>query len=341
MDTITHLALGACIGESMLGKKAGRRALLWGAMAQSVPDIDFVAGFFADPSSNLLIHRGLTHSFLFAILITPILSYPAYVIHKKREGIKYKEWLLFFGVLVLGHDLLDGFNAYGTGWLEPFNSMRISFDILFVADPLFSIWLAISMIALLIYKPVYKYRKYWLRFGILLPSIYFLYAIYNKYTIHTATERALREQHIAYNDYLTTPVFFNNWLWFVVASADSGYYVGYRSVFDKKKTIEFEYFPRNDALLEQVKDRPDVQRLIRFSRGYYTLEKWNDTLVFNNLRFGQITGWQNPRAPFAFHYYIGDDFAGNLLVVQRGRFAGWNRETFNTLVERIKGESKK
>src|SRR5688572_21514063 len=107
MDTITHLALGACIGETLLGKKAGKRALLWGAMAQSVPDIDFIAGFFLDPASNLLFHRGFTHSFLFVFLITPVLSYPAYRVHKRREGIRYREWLLFFFIQVLVHDLLD------------------------------------------------------------------------------------------------------------------------------------------------------------------------------------------------------------------------------------------
>ena len=339
MDTITHLALGACIGETMLGKKAGKRALLWGAMAQSVPDVDFIAGFFLDPASNLLFHRGITHSILFAVLITPVLSWPAYKVHKKREGIKYREWLLFFLVQVLVHDLLDGFNAYGTSWFMPFNDTKYSFDVLFVADPLFSIWLAVAMVALFVFKPVYKNRKYWLRFGMLLPAIYFLYALFNKYSIHTETKAELIRQNINYDDYFTTPVYFNNFLWYVVVSADSAYYVGYRSVFDRNKTIEFAYIPKNKHLLEQVKDRDDVSKLVKFARGYHTMEMWHDTLVFNNLRFGQVPGaWESPRTDFAFHYFVGDDFAGNLMVVQRGRFQGWNRETFSSLWRRIRGK---
>jgi len=30
-----------------------------------------------------------------------------------------------------------------------------------------------------------------------------------------------------------------------------------------------------------------VMDLKTFSQGYYTVEKWKDTLVFNDLRFGQ------------------------------------------------------
>lgn len=69
MDSLTHIVLGACIGEVMLDKNAGRKAMLWGALAQSVPDIDFIAGMWMPVSTELLAHRGITHSFLFAIFI--------------------------------------------------------------------------------------------------------------------------------------------------------------------------------------------------------------------------------------------------------------------------------
>jgi inner membrane protein len=80
-----------------------------------------------------------------------------------------------------------------------------------------------------------------------------------------------------------------------------------------------------------------VQQLIRFSQQYYTIEKKQDTVVFNDLRFGQIIGWQNPKEKFAFHYYLQPDI-DNTLVVQRGRFAKWDRRVFRTFLNRIKGE---
>ncbi|HEY0732729.1 MAG TPA: metal-dependent hydrolase, partial [Chitinophagaceae bacterium] len=67
-------------------------------------------------------------------------------------------------------------------------------------------------------------------------------------------------------------------------------------------------------------------------------EQWNDTLVFNDLRFGQIVGWHDPRERFAFHYYLGHDEEDNRLVVQRGRFARWNEESLSSLIRKIKGD---
>jgi inner membrane protein len=58
--------------------------------------------------------------------------------------------------------------------------------------------------------------------------------------------------------------------------------------------------------------------------------------MFNDLRFGQIIGWQNPKEDFAFHYYLHPDI-DNTLVVQRGRFAKWNVQVVETLFNRIKG----
>ena len=64
MDSITHIALGACMGEAFLDRKLGKKAMLWGALAQSVPDIDFVASFWMNTSNNLL-GTSRIHSFFF------------------------------------------------------------------------------------------------------------------------------------------------------------------------------------------------------------------------------------------------------------------------------------
>ncbi len=81
----------------------------------------------------------------------------------------------------------------------------------------------------------------------------------------------------------------------------------------------------------------DTHRLIRFSQGFYTIEKAGDsTLVFNDLRFGQMIGWNNPQAGFVFHYFMQnpDD---NALVIQRGRFNNWNKEAVLGLLRRMRG----
>ena len=335
MDSLTHIAVGACVGEAFFEKGFGKKALFWGALAQSIPDVDFFAGFWLNTSENLLAHRGFTHSILFALLVIPALALSADRIHRPHD-IMFKKWLLFFSAEVFLHLFLDGFNNYGVGWFEPFSHHRFSFNAIYVADFFFSIWAGIAFVMLVILKRYHPRRKFWWKFGLGLPLIYLCYCVYNKVIIDNDVRSILRKQNIPHTRYFTTPAPLQNWLWFVVAGNDSGYYVGYRSVFDSKKQISFQYFPRNEALLEPRKDEAEVQRLIRFSQQFYTMEQWNDTLVFNDLRFGQVIGWSDPKEKFAFHYYLKAD-ADNRLVVQRGRFAKWDKTAVKKLFQRIRG----
>jgi inner membrane protein len=336
VDSLTHIAIGACIGEAVLHKQLGKRALLWGILAQSIPDIDFIAAAWLNTSENLLAHRGFTHSILFALMISVAMALACDHWHRPHN-IRFSKFILFFTAQVFIHIGLDSLNAYGIGLFEPFSHQRISFDVLFVADPFFSFAPGIAIAALFILRNEKRHQRLtWMRFGLIIPILYVCYALYNKTTINNDVRKILAARQITYNDYFTTPTPFNNWLWFVVAANDTGYQIGYRSVFDSKKQIDFTFFYKNDSLLKPVTKDADEERLIRFARNYYTIEKWNDTLVFNDLRFGQVAGWKDPRAPFAFHYYL--EYPGdNTLVVQRGRFQGWDWQTVRSLLSRIKG----
>ena len=335
MDSLTHIALGACIGEAFFEKGFGKKAMLWGALAQSIPDIDFISSFWLNTPESLLAHRGFTHSFLFAGLIIPIFALAADKTHRPHN-IAFKTWILFFAAEVFLHLFIDGFNNYGVGWFEPFSHHRYSFNTIYVADPFFSVWAGIAFFMLLILNSHSAKRKFWWKFGVIIPFIYLGYCSLNKVKINSGVKEILAAQHIPHERYFTTPAPLQNWLWYVVAGNDSGYYVGFRSVFDRKKQIDFQYFPRKDSLLQAVNNYEDLQKLIRFSQQFYTAEMYNDTLVFNDLRFGQVIGWTNPKEKFVFHYYLqhpGD----NKLVVQRGRFAKWDWDVVKALAKRIRG----
>ncbi len=335
MDSVTHIVLGACMGEAFAGKTLGKKAMLWGAMAQSIPDIDFIAAFWMDTSSNLLAHRGFTHSFLFSIIITPLFALLAEKLHRPHD-ISLKKWMLFFGAVIFTHIIIDAFNNYGVGWFEPFSHRRISFNAIYVADPFFSVWPAIAFAALVYLKRWSPKRKAWWRMGLGLSTLYLMYCLFNKTSIDKDVREILQKQQISHTRYFTTPAPLQNWLWYVVAGNNNGYYVGFRSLFDSKKEISFQYFPRNDSLLKPLAGHEELMDLTRFSQQFYTVEKWNDTIVFNDLRFGQIIGWQKPRGKFVFHYFLQHP-RDNTMVVQRGRFAGWNWQTVAPFLKRIKG----
>lgn len=71
MDSLTQITLGAAVGEVVLGKRAGNRAMLWGAIAGTIPDLDVFANAVTDEISALAYHRAFTHSLAFA-MVTPL-----------------------------------------------------------------------------------------------------------------------------------------------------------------------------------------------------------------------------------------------------------------------------
>lgn len=337
LDSLTHIVSGACIGEAIAGKQLGKKALLLGAIAQSLPDIDIVVSPFLSPTDDLLAHRGITHSLLFAIIITPLLAYISRLIFQKSQ-VSFRKWLWFWAAGLFIHLFIDAFNAYGTGWLEPFSHYRVSFNTLFVLDPLFTICPLIACIALIILRNKSNKRALWYKIGIMGSCIYLAFAITNKLVAGSAVSAAFKKQQITYKRYFTTPTPLNTLLWQVVAENDSGYYIGYRSAFDGNVDINFHYTYRKEQLLQLTANKHDVDNLLRFSNGYYTAALKKDTLVFNDLRFGEIQGWAEDNPAFIFYYYLQYPEA-NKLAVQRGRFAKWDAQALKRFFKRIAGKA--
>ena len=77
MDSLTQIVLGASVGEAILGKKIGNKAMLWGAIAGTIPDLDVLLRYFTDEISSTQMHRGFSHSIVFAVLIAPLLGWIA------------------------------------------------------------------------------------------------------------------------------------------------------------------------------------------------------------------------------------------------------------------------
>jgi inner membrane protein len=335
MDTITHIVLGACTGEAFAGKQLGKKALFIGAVANTLPDCDVLSNLWLNTDRALLAHRGFTHSILFVALAATSFAF-LFQRFSKRRNITFRFWTGFFALELFLHIFIDAFNSYGTGWFEPFSHYRVSLNTIFVADPFYTIWLLVAFVTLLVLKGDSKSRRSWVTFGLGISTLYFMYCIINKINTDVNIKSILKKQHITYQTFFSTPTPLNNWLWYIIVSNDSGYYIGYRSVFDSERQIDLHYFSKNDLLLDPYEGKQDVQHLVRFSQGLYTVEARDGSVVFNDLRFGQIEGWSNPRAGFVFHYFL--ERKDNRMVVQRGRFAQWNRGSINSLVKRIKGD---
>lgn len=83
----------------------------------------------------------------------------------------------------------------------------------------------------------------------------------------------------------TTP--FNILLWRVIALEGGTYKVGYLSLFDKNKTIQFMPYSRaSDGLIEDVRDLPKFQRMAWFTKDFYKLEAIDNKIIISDLRMG-------------------------------------------------------
>ncbi|MBT8293638.1 MAG: metal-dependent hydrolase, partial [Eudoraea sp.] len=70
MDSLTQIVLGAAVGEASLGNKVGNKAMLYGAIAGTIPDLDIIANYFTDTITATEWHRGFSHSIMFCVLLS-------------------------------------------------------------------------------------------------------------------------------------------------------------------------------------------------------------------------------------------------------------------------------
>jgi len=82
MDSLTQIVLGASVAELTLGKKIGNRAVLWGAIAGTIPDLDTLTSFMVDDITANEWHRGFTHSIFFCLIASPLF---AWIMHKSEK----------------------------------------------------------------------------------------------------------------------------------------------------------------------------------------------------------------------------------------------------------------
>ena len=104
MDSLTQIILGAAVGELALGRKIGNRAMIWGGIGGTIPDLDILANSFMTPVEALAFHRGITHSILFSV-VAPVLL--GWLVHQSYERKLHKTWpykiviaLLNAGILI-------------------------------------------------------------------------------------------------------------------------------------------------------------------------------------------------------------------------------------------------
>ena len=286
MDSLTQIVLGASVAEATLGKKIGNKAILLGAIAGTIPDLDIVARFFVDDLSASVMHRGFSHSLLFPFLSAPLLAWCSKKIYSSYSNVSFYDWFKMFFLAIITHPLLDAQTTWGTQLFWPFES-RIAIENIFIIDPLYTIPFLIFLILTACQNRLSKKRKVFNSLGLIISSTYLLITLSFKGVAHYNIAKALDDNNIEYNDINTRATYFNSILWSGQIELEDSYIFTYYSLFDKSGPVFTKKFPKNHYLLKPYLHEKKIQQLITLSNGHYLMTNENDELIFWNLKLGQ------------------------------------------------------
>lgn len=277
MDSLTQIVLGAACGELVLGKKIGNKALLFGAIGGTIPDLDVFIGRFlySNEIQAMAFHRGFMHSILFAILAAFLFGWFTYKLYnskKRKETTVLKDWVLLFFWAIFTHPLLDCFTPYGTQLFAPFTDYRVAFNTISVVDPLYTLPFLICMITVLFFNRTNLKRLKWTKAGIYMSSFYLLFTIGNKFYIDSVFKKSFEKANITYDRFSAQPSILNNILWYAVAETKDKYYVTFYSLFDKSTTANKIISIEKNHDLVDMNDK-NLQTLAWFSNHYFTVSK--------------------------------------------------------------------
>ena len=353
MDTVTQVALGAAVGEAVLGRKVGWRAPVWGGVCGLLPDLD-VLWPFADPVAAFTWHRGYSHAFAVLVLATPVLAWAATRVHPATR-VHSRGWLLLVFLALVTHPILDCFTVYGTQVLLPFSDLPVSWSTIFIVDPAFSVPLLLGVAAAGAGHPGSRVRSRsrsrsrsrepqrarggrlghrLCNAGLAIGLAWLAGTVAIKAHVDAVVEESLPESGIT--RWITTPAPFNAVLWRVVAMTGDGHFLeGYYSLLDAERRVAFVARPDGHELLEPLLEAPPVARLVWFSQGFFAGRELEDgRIAISDLRMGL-------EERFVFSFVVGRRDGAAIVPEPVGRrpSPGYPPGTFGRLWDRILGNS--
>ena len=293
VDSITQATLGAALGELMLGKRMGNRALAWGALFGTLPDLDAVFSPLFETAGKLWWHRGPSHSLLVMVLVSWLLApHLAKLWKRDKIGHKLAGWFVF--VEWSTHVLIDCFTMYGTSVWWPFPAPRVALNHLFIIDPLFTAPMLVALVwlAFLRTKKQLPKRRRLNAWGLGIAAGYALLSVGMKQVASMGFEADLARRGAAFERRMETPTPFNILLWRSVVDRGDEFWVGYRSVFEGRETpVRWTVYPKGADALAGMEEMREVKTLQWFSDGWWIARPHVKGAWIGDIRFGEQRRW--------------------------------------------------
>lgn len=119
-----HVVVGATLVNVFDEKKTGS-LIVAGVISTVIPDIDVLTFQFGIAYGDMFGHRGFTHSLLFAVLWSVMITFLPYFGQSRKSLV-----FVYIFLSTLSHGLLDALTngGLGVGFFVPFDETRYFFD---------------------------------------------------------------------------------------------------------------------------------------------------------------------------------------------------------------------
>jgi len=282
MDSLTQALLGAGVQGAILGRAQGRRALVYGALLGTLPDLDVVIRY-ADPVTAMTSHRGFSHSLF---VLTGLACVLTWLVRRRHPDTDYGPGRLFLAVwlALITHTLLDAFTSYGTQLFWPFTPTPAAWSSIFIIDPLFTVPLLIA-VWMAARSGMTGRAITALRIALAWCVLYLGWTLTAQHRMEARVRDALIAQGITPDAVFSTPMPFNTLLWRVIVKSGDQYVEAVSGVFDARAP-EIVVLPLGTHLLPALSQSSQYARLAWFSGGWLRTDAIGDTLVVTDLRMG-------------------------------------------------------
>ena len=292
MDSVTQVLLGASIGVAVMGRRTALwKSALWGGVAGLLPDLDVLLDH-GDPILNMIRHRAESH----ALLLLTLFAFPmAWVVSRiHRQPQLYGRWWWALMLALVTHPLLDLMTIYGTQVFQPFTDEAYGLGSMFIIDPVYSLPLLAGVVAALRVKTVGRALRIngWV---LAFSTAYLAWSALAQGWVTQHARQSLQVQGLPSQQLMVTPAPLSTLVWRVVALDGERFHEGFYALMDGGRAIRFEPHERGGALAQQHADHPQLQRLARFTDGFFKVQRLYNNLVVTDLRMGQ-----EPSYVFAF-----------------------------------------
>jgi len=298
MDSITQALLGATVQASLLGRWQGRKALLYGAVLGTLPDLDVVIDY-GDAVAEMTHHRGFSHSLFTLSLLAIALTW---LLRRVRPapGYSARRLLLTIWLVLVTHVLLDAFTSYGTQLFWPLPTPPVAWSSVFIIDPLYSLPLLLAVMAGAV-SGLEGRRPRGALIALTLSSLYLGFTLTGKQMAEQRVAAVLERSDIHSSEVFSTPTPFNSLLWRVIVLDGEHYHEALVSWFDAKPP-ELVRLPRHRSLAAALDGSPQHARLQWFTGNVLRYDRVGRQLLVTDLRLG-MTGYH----PFRFALAERDD----------------------------------